>query len=110
MSAVVQQMASRSTTIGPHPCGLTMMMPIEPTSLPDSWFALPLPSQTQVSKALLRPSQASGLHPTLSGLEEVGQQVAAGVFSIIFKGLVEIQCVSVKFMRLSSKRLLFKLR
>jgi hypothetical protein len=55
------------------------------------------------SKALLRLSRASGLHPTcftLSGLEKVGQQVAAGAFGDIFKGLVENQCVSVKVMRL----------
>ncbi|KAJ7087051.1 kinase-like domain-containing protein [Mycena crocata] len=60
-------------------------------------------SKPMLSKALLRLSRASGLHPTcfaLSGLEKVGQQVAAGAFGDIFKGLVEHQWVSVKVMRL----------
>ncbi|KAJ6460860.1 kinase-like domain-containing protein, partial [Mycena vulgaris] len=56
-----------------------------------------------LSQALLRLSRECGLHPTcfpLSGLEKVGEQVAAGAFSDIWKGLVERQWVSVKVMRL----------
>ncbi|KAJ7100146.1 kinase-like domain-containing protein [Mycena belliarum] len=56
-----------------------------------------------LSKALLRLSHVSGLHPScfaLSGLQKVGQQVAAGAFGDIWKGLVRGQSVSVKIMRL----------
>ncbi|KAJ7489244.1 hypothetical protein FB451DRAFT_1024961, partial [Mycena latifolia] len=56
-----------------------------------------------LSKALIRLSRASELHPTcfaLSGLEKVGQQVAAGGFGDICKGLVGGQSVAVKIMRL----------
>ncbi|KAJ6514527.1 kinase-like domain-containing protein [Mycena vulgaris] len=66
-------------------------------SFPES-LARPL-----LSKALLRLSRASGLHPTcftLSGLQKVGQQVAAGAFGDIWKGLIRGQSVSVKIMRL----------
>ncbi|KAJ7088668.1 kinase-like domain-containing protein [Mycena epipterygia] len=54
-------------------------------------------------KTLMRLSRASGLHPrcfALSGLQKVGQQVAAGGFGDIWKGLVRGQSVSVKIMRL----------
>ncbi|KAJ7440163.1 kinase-like domain-containing protein [Mycena latifolia] len=56
-----------------------------------------------LSKALVRLSHASGLHPAcyaLSGLQKVGQQIAAGAFGDIWKGLVRGQSVSVKIMRL----------
>ncbi|KAJ7139289.1 kinase-like domain-containing protein [Mycena epipterygia] len=56
-----------------------------------------------LSKALLRLSRESGLHPTcfiLSGLEKVGQQVAGGGFGDIWKGLVGGQTVAVKSMRI----------
>ncbi|KAJ7108599.1 kinase-like domain-containing protein [Mycena epipterygia] len=56
-----------------------------------------------LSKALLRLSHASGLHPTcfaLSGLQKVGQQVAAGAFGDVWKGLVRGQSVCVKIVRL----------
>ncbi|KAJ7489266.1 kinase-like domain-containing protein [Mycena latifolia] len=56
-----------------------------------------------LSKALLRLSRASGLHPTclpLSGLQKVGHQVAAGGFGDIWRGSVGGQSVSVKIMRL----------
>ncbi|KAJ7126310.1 kinase-like domain-containing protein, partial [Mycena epipterygia] len=55
-----------------------------------------------LSKALLRLSRASGLHPrcfALSGVEKVGQQVAAGGFGDIWKSLVHGQSVSIKIMR-----------
>ncbi|KAJ7113510.1 kinase-like domain-containing protein [Mycena epipterygia] len=54
-------------------------------------------------KALLRLSRASGFHPRcfpLMGLQKVGQQVAAGGFGDIWKGLLRGQNVSVKVMRL----------
>ncbi|KAJ7113438.1 kinase-like domain-containing protein [Mycena epipterygia] len=54
-------------------------------------------------KALLRLSRASGLHPIcfpLTGVQKVGQQVAAGGFGDIWKGLLRGQSVSVKVMRL----------
>jgi hypothetical protein len=54
-------------------------------------------------KALLKLSGVSALHPRcfpLSGLRPVGQQVAAGAFGDIWKGLVRGQLVSVKIMRL----------
>ncbi|KAJ7442443.1 hypothetical protein FB451DRAFT_1376979 [Mycena latifolia] len=60
-------------------------------------------SKPLLSKALIRLSRASGLHPTcfaLSGLEKVGEQVAAGGFADIWRGLVERQNVAVKIMRL----------
>ncbi|KAJ7489240.1 kinase-like domain-containing protein, partial [Mycena latifolia] len=60
-------------------------------------------SRPLLSKALIRLSRASELHPkclALSGLEKVGQQVAAGGFGDICKGLVEGQSVAVKMMRL----------
>ncbi|KAJ7040670.1 kinase-like domain-containing protein, partial [Mycena alexandri] len=52
---------------------------------------------------LLDLSRASGLHPycvTLSGLQKVGLQVAAGGFGDIWKGLVCGQSVSMKIVRL----------
>ncbi|KAJ7827002.1 kinase-like domain-containing protein [Mycena olivaceomarginata] len=66
-------------------------------SLPES------SARPRLSKALERLSRASGLHPTcfpLTGLVKVGQQVAAGGFGDIWKGLVRGQSVSVKIMRL----------
>ncbi|KAJ6499804.1 kinase-like domain-containing protein [Mycena vulgaris] len=60
-------------------------------------------SRPLLSKALMRLSRVSGLHPTcltLCGLEKVGQQVAAGGFGDIWMGLVGTQSVSVKIMRL----------
>ncbi|KAF7316147.1 Protein kinase domain-containing protein [Mycena indigotica] len=56
-----------------------------------------------LSKALLRISRASGRLPTclsLSGLQKIGKQVAAGGFADIWKGLIRGQSVSVKIMRL----------
>ncbi|KAJ7895938.1 kinase-like domain-containing protein [Mycena olivaceomarginata] len=61
-----------------------------------------LRSRPLISKALLRLSGDSGLHPTcfpLFGLEQVGPQVAGGGFGDIFKGLVGGQSVAVKSMR-----------
>ncbi|KAJ6495962.1 hypothetical protein DFH09DRAFT_945965, partial [Mycena vulgaris] len=61
------------------------------------------PSRPILSHALLRLSRECGLHPTcfpLSTLEKVGEQVAAGAFGDIWKGLVERHYVSVKVMRL----------
>ncbi|KAJ6487855.1 kinase-like domain-containing protein [Mycena sanguinolenta] len=60
-------------------------------------------SRSRLSKALERLSRVSGLHPTcfpLTGLQKVGQQVAAGAFGDIWKGLLRGQSVSVKIMRL----------
>ncbi|KAJ7939112.1 kinase-like domain-containing protein [Mycena leptocephala] len=60
-------------------------------------------SRRLLSKALMRLSRESGLHPTcfaLSGLEKVGQQVAAGGYGDVWKGLVQGQDVSVKVVRL----------
>ncbi|KAJ7113586.1 kinase-like domain-containing protein, partial [Mycena epipterygia] len=54
-------------------------------------------------KALLRLSRVSGLHPNcfpLMGLQKVGEQVAAGGFGDIWKGVFRGQNVSVKVMRL----------
>ncbi|KAJ7306663.1 kinase-like domain-containing protein [Mycena albidolilacea] len=56
-----------------------------------------------LSKALERLSRASGLHPrcfSLSGVEKVGAQVAAGGFSDIWKGLIRGQIVSIKMVRI----------
>ncbi|KAJ7666759.1 kinase-like domain-containing protein [Mycena polygramma] len=55
-----------------------------------------------ICKALCRLSRASGLHPrcfALTGLQKVGQQIAAGGFGDIWKGLVRGQGVCVKIMR-----------
>jgi hypothetical protein len=60
-------------------------------------------SRLSFSKALIRLSRASGLHPTcfeLSGLEKVGRQVAAGTFGDVWKGLVHHRSVSVKIARI----------
>ncbi|KAJ7029222.1 hypothetical protein C8F04DRAFT_963156 [Mycena alexandri] len=60
-------------------------------------------ARPRLSKALLRLSRSSGLHPTcftLKGMEKVGEQVAGGAFGDIWKGLVSGQNVSVKMMRL----------
>ncbi|KAJ7113567.1 kinase-like domain-containing protein [Mycena epipterygia] len=54
-------------------------------------------------KTLLRLSRVSGLHPkcfTLTGLQKLGEQVAAGGFGDIWKGAFCGQNVSVKVMRL----------
>ncbi|KAJ6592900.1 kinase-like domain-containing protein, partial [Mycena capillaripes] len=59
-------------------------------------------SRPLLSKALLRLSSQSGLHPTcftLAGVEKVGPQVAGGGFGDIWKGLVDGQTVAVKSMR-----------
>jgi hypothetical protein len=56
-----------------------------------------------ICKALLRLSHASGLHPrcfALPELQKVGDQIAAGGFGDIWKGLVRGQSVCVKVMRL----------
>ncbi|KAJ7139275.1 kinase-like domain-containing protein [Mycena epipterygia] len=56
-----------------------------------------------LSKALLRLSRESGLHPTcfvLPGLQKVGHQVAGGGFGDIWKGLIGGQTVAVKSMRI----------
>ncbi|KAJ7185676.1 kinase-like domain-containing protein [Mycena filopes] len=61
------------------------------------------PNRPRLSKALLRLSRSSGLHPTcfpLTGMEKVGEQVAGGAFGDVWKGLVGGQSVSVKIMRL----------
>jgi hypothetical protein len=53
-------------------------------------------------EALLRISDACGLHPTcfpLSGLQTIGNPIAAGGFGDIWKGLVRGQTVAVKIMR-----------
>ncbi|KAJ7678058.1 kinase-like domain-containing protein [Mycena polygramma] len=55
-----------------------------------------------IFKALLRLSRASGLHPrcfALPKLQKVGDQVAAGGFGDLWKGLVSGKSVSVKIMR-----------
>ncbi|KAJ7920372.1 hypothetical protein B0H13DRAFT_2230772 [Mycena leptocephala] len=61
-------------------------------------------ARPSVSKALLRLSRASELHPvcfTLTDLQTVGErQVAGGTFGDIWKGLVRHQIVSVKIVRL----------
>ncbi|KAJ7673390.1 kinase-like domain-containing protein [Mycena rosella] len=62
-----------------------------------------LDARPLLSKALIRLSRASGLHPNcfpLSDLEKIGQQVTGGGFSDIWKGLVRGQTVAVKIMRL----------
>lgn len=56
-----------------------------------------------IFKALLRLSRKSGLHPrcfALSGLQKVGEQVAAGGFGDVWKGLVGGRSVCVKIMRI----------
>ncbi|KAJ6592820.1 hypothetical protein B0H19DRAFT_1010315 [Mycena capillaripes] len=56
-----------------------------------------------ICKALLRLCRASGRHPhclVLTGLRKVGQQVAAGGFGDIWKGLIGGRSVCVKIMRL----------
>ncbi|KAJ7883476.1 kinase-like domain-containing protein [Mycena olivaceomarginata] len=56
-----------------------------------------------IIKALLRLSGVSGIHPRclpLSGLEEVGEQLAGGGFGDICKGLVDGQSVCLKIMRI----------
>ncbi|KAJ7689483.1 kinase-like domain-containing protein [Mycena rosella] len=82
----------------PPPCNsISNRSPQLLDSFPES-AARPL-----LSKALLRLSRASGLHPAcfaLSGLQKVGQQVAAGAFGDIWKGLVRGESVSVKIMRI----------
>ncbi|KAJ6602966.1 kinase-like domain-containing protein, partial [Mycena sp. CBHHK59/15] len=60
-------------------------------------------SRPMLSKALLRLSRESGLHPTcftLSGVQKVGQQVAGGGYGDIWKGVVGGQTVAVKSMRI----------
>ncbi|KAJ7359530.1 kinase-like domain-containing protein [Mycena albidolilacea] len=60
-------------------------------------------ARPRLSKALERLSRVSGLQPTcfsLPGLVKVDQQVAAGGFGDIWKGLVGELSVSVKIMRL----------
>ncbi|KAF8179042.1 hypothetical protein K438DRAFT_1843469, partial [Mycena galopus ATCC 62051] len=59
-----------------------------------------------ITKALLRLCSVSGLYPrcfALTGLEKVGEQVAAGGFGDIWKGLIRTQSVCVKVMRLFQK-------
>ncbi|KAJ7909213.1 kinase-like domain-containing protein, partial [Mycena leptocephala] len=59
-------------------------------------------SKSLILKALLRLSQESGLHPrcfVLPELHKVGNQVAAGGFGDLWKGLVHSITVSVKIMR-----------
>ncbi|KAJ7926875.1 hypothetical protein B0H13DRAFT_1599244, partial [Mycena leptocephala] len=54
-------------------------------------------------KALIRLSRVSGYHPrcfSLSKLERMGDQVAAGGFGDIWKGLVKQNYVAVKAMRI----------
>ncbi|KAJ7258629.1 hypothetical protein C8J57DRAFT_1073683 [Mycena rebaudengoi] len=56
-----------------------------------------------ICKALLRLSRASGLYPrcfALPELQKIGDQIAAGGFGDIWKGLVRGQSVCVKVMRL----------
>ncbi|KAJ7267286.1 kinase-like domain-containing protein [Mycena rebaudengoi] len=63
-------------------------------------------SRPSLFKALIRLSRASGLHPRcfpLTGVQKVGQQVAAGGFGDIWQGLVRGQHVSVKVMRIFRK-------
>ncbi|KAJ7126710.1 kinase-like domain-containing protein [Mycena epipterygia] len=60
-------------------------------------------NRSLLCKSLLRLSRASGLHPTcvaLSGLEKLGQQVAAGAFGDVWKSRVRAQSVAVKMMRI----------
>ncbi|KAF8186920.1 kinase-like domain-containing protein [Mycena galopus ATCC 62051] len=61
-------------------------------------------TRSRLSKALVRLSRASGLHPTcfpLTDLQIMGHQVAAGAFGDIFRGLIRGQVVvSVKIMRI----------
>ncbi|KAJ7139287.1 kinase-like domain-containing protein, partial [Mycena epipterygia] len=66
-------------------------------------FACDSISRPLLSKALLRLSRASGLHPTcfvISGLEKVGHQVAGGGFGDVWKSVVDGQTVAVKGMRI----------
>ncbi|KAJ7163710.1 kinase-like domain-containing protein [Mycena filopes] len=61
------------------------------------------PARPRLSKALLRLSRCSGLHPTcfpLTDMETVGEQVAGGAFGDIWKAVVREQTVSVKIMRI----------
>ncbi|KAJ7767657.1 kinase-like domain-containing protein [Mycena metata] len=54
-------------------------------------------------KTLIQLSQASGLHPhcfPLTAVQKVGNQVAAGGFADIWKGLVQGQSVSLKIVRI----------
>ncbi|KAJ7267307.1 kinase-like domain-containing protein, partial [Mycena rebaudengoi] len=63
-------------------------------------------SRPSLFKALIRLSRASGLHPRcfpLTGVQKVGQQVAAGGFGDIWRGSVHGQHVSVKVMRIFRK-------
>ncbi|KAF7333427.1 Protein kinase domain-containing protein [Mycena venus] len=63
-------------------------------------FSIVKPS---ICKALLRLCRVSGLYPqcfALSGLEKVGEQVAAGGFGDIWKGVIRGRSVCVKIMRL----------
>ncbi|KAJ7852541.1 kinase-like domain-containing protein, partial [Mycena leptocephala] len=56
-----------------------------------------------IFKALLRLSRKSGLHPrcyALPRLRKIGQQVTAGGYGDIWRGLVGGQCVCVKIMRI----------
>ncbi|KAJ7267326.1 kinase-like domain-containing protein [Mycena rebaudengoi] len=64
-------------------------------------------ARPHLSKALLRLSRASGLHPrcaSLSNLQIIGHQVAGGGFGDIFKGLVGGRQVCVKAMRIFNGR------
>ncbi|KAJ7139296.1 hypothetical protein C8R44DRAFT_693749 [Mycena epipterygia] len=66
-------------------------------------FSCDSASRPLLSKALLRLSRVSGLHPTcfvLSGLEKVDHQVAGGGFSDIWKSVVGGQTVAVKSIRI----------
>jgi hypothetical protein len=56
-----------------------------------------------ICKTLLRLYRDSGLYPrcfALFGLEKIGQQVAAGGFGDIWKGMIRGRSVCVKIMRL----------
>jgi serine/threonine protein kinase len=62
-----------------------------------------LSSSSRLSKALMRLSRASGVHPTcfpLTNVQIEGDQVAAGAFGDIRKGLARGQTVAVKTVRL----------
>ncbi|KAJ7738889.1 kinase-like domain-containing protein [Mycena olivaceomarginata] len=72
--------------------------------LQDVLDSLPeLSSSSRLSKALMRLSRASGVHPTcfpLTNVQIEGDQVAAGAFGDIRKGLARGQTVAVKTVRL----------